>query len=172
MATHSSILAWRIPWTEEPDGLLSKGSQRIRCNWAYIQLLHVLGNQNLCVGHFLAIFALFQGSGSRLAVSLRHACIKPLVFLECHFSTPSVSLLLFPPWALFPRLGAIKHNSTFDHLQDLSSLTRDQTWILAIKAVSPNSPLDRQGTPKNSLKEEKRLVGGRYDLVPRRVFSC
>ena len=29
MATHSSILAWRIPWTEEPDGLQSTGSQRI-----------------------------------------------------------------------------------------------------------------------------------------------
>ena len=27
MATHFSILAWRIPWTEEPDGLQSMGSQ-------------------------------------------------------------------------------------------------------------------------------------------------
>ena len=30
MATHSSILAWRIPWTEEPGGLQSKGLQRVR----------------------------------------------------------------------------------------------------------------------------------------------
>ena len=29
MATHSSILAWRIPWTEEPGGLQSTGSQSI-----------------------------------------------------------------------------------------------------------------------------------------------
>ena len=28
MATHSSILAWEIPWTEEPGGLQSMGSQR------------------------------------------------------------------------------------------------------------------------------------------------
>ena len=28
MATHSSLLAWRIPWTEEPGGLQSMGSQR------------------------------------------------------------------------------------------------------------------------------------------------
>ena len=28
-ATHSSILVWRIPWTEEPDGLQSIGSQRV-----------------------------------------------------------------------------------------------------------------------------------------------
>ena len=29
IATHSSILAWRIPWTEEPGGLQSIGSQRV-----------------------------------------------------------------------------------------------------------------------------------------------
>ena len=29
MATHSSILAWRVPWTEKPGGLQSMGSQRV-----------------------------------------------------------------------------------------------------------------------------------------------
>ena len=29
MATYSGILAWRIPWTEKPDGLRSMGSQRV-----------------------------------------------------------------------------------------------------------------------------------------------
>ena len=29
MATHSSVLAWRIPWTEEPGGLQFTGSQRV-----------------------------------------------------------------------------------------------------------------------------------------------
>ena len=29
MSTHSSILAWKIPWTEEPGGLQSMGSQRV-----------------------------------------------------------------------------------------------------------------------------------------------
>ena len=29
MTTHSSILAWKIPWTEEPGGLQSTGSQRV-----------------------------------------------------------------------------------------------------------------------------------------------
>ena len=33
MATHSSILAWRIPWTKEPGGLQSTGLQRVRVNW-------------------------------------------------------------------------------------------------------------------------------------------
>ena len=34
MATHSSLLAWKIPWTEEPGGLQSLGSQRVGHNWA------------------------------------------------------------------------------------------------------------------------------------------
>ena len=34
MAAHSSILAWRIPWTEEPGGLQSMGLQRVGHNWS------------------------------------------------------------------------------------------------------------------------------------------
>ena len=34
MATHSSILAWTIPWMEEPDGIQSTGSQKVRHDWA------------------------------------------------------------------------------------------------------------------------------------------
>ena len=33
MAIHSSILFWRIPWTEEPGGLQSTGLQRVRHDW-------------------------------------------------------------------------------------------------------------------------------------------
>ena len=41
MATHSSILAWRIPWTGEPGGLQSMGSQRVKHNWATNTETHV-----------------------------------------------------------------------------------------------------------------------------------
>ena len=34
MATHSSVLAWRIPGTEEPGGLLSMGSHRVGHDWS------------------------------------------------------------------------------------------------------------------------------------------
>ena len=36
IATHSSTLAWEIPWTEKPGRLQSMGLQRVRCNWANI----------------------------------------------------------------------------------------------------------------------------------------
>ena len=38
MAIHSSILAWRIPWTEEPGGLQSTGLQRVGHDWASFTL--------------------------------------------------------------------------------------------------------------------------------------
>ena len=44
MATHSSILAWRIPWTEEPGRLRSIGSQRVGHDWSDLTLQHELGH--------------------------------------------------------------------------------------------------------------------------------
>ena len=41
MATHSSIFAWRIPWTEETGGLQSIGLRRVRHNWGYLARMRV-----------------------------------------------------------------------------------------------------------------------------------
>ena len=46
MATHSSVLAWKIPWTEEPGGLQSMGSQR--------------AGQDLATEHTVKIFVIFK----------------------------------------------------------------------------------------------------------------
>ena len=51
MATHSSILAWRIPWTEESGGLQSIGSQRVgheRSNWTCIHTYQCLYKWSCC----------------------------------------------------------------------------------------------------------------------------
>ena len=52
MATHSSILAWRIPWTEEPGGLQSMGFQRVGHDSAtntftFILIVHQQGNSKI-----------------------------------------------------------------------------------------------------------------------------
>ena len=52
MATHSSILAWRIPWTEEPGGLQSMGSQSET-------LLKRLSTHTGSIGHALFFKALY-----------------------------------------------------------------------------------------------------------------
>ena len=41
MATHSSTLAWRIPWTEEPGGLQSIRSQAVRYDWVTEHTQHI-----------------------------------------------------------------------------------------------------------------------------------
>ena len=51
MATHSSILAWRISWTEEPGGLQSIGLQRIRYYWSDLACTHAnTGDESLSPG--------------------------------------------------------------------------------------------------------------------------
>ena len=42
MATHSSTLAWKIPWTEEPGGLQSMGSLRVRHDFTFTFHFHAL----------------------------------------------------------------------------------------------------------------------------------
>ena len=55
MATHFSILAWIIPWTEEPRGLQSNGSQRVRHNWAA-----VIFTFTICMKNNVGIFLVFM----------------------------------------------------------------------------------------------------------------
>ena len=66
MATHSSILAWRIQWTEEPGRLQSMGSQRVGHDWAantftlselgsfsiFLSFHLTLGETSCCLGHY------------------------------------------------------------------------------------------------------------------------
>ena len=48
MATHSRILAWSVPWTEEPDRLPSMGSKRVRHNWATFTSIHMCSRALSC----------------------------------------------------------------------------------------------------------------------------
>ena len=70
MATHSSILAWKISWTEEPGGLLSMGLQRVRHHWATstytFNILNLLKNNCYL---FFAMLSLRCCLGSLVVVS-------------------------------------------------------------------------------------------------------
>ena len=56
VATHSSIPAWRIPWTEEPGGLQSMRAQRVRHDWSELARTHakvrLSYSLDCCYGHF------------------------------------------------------------------------------------------------------------------------
>ena len=54
MATHSSILVWRIPWIEEPGGLLSMGSHTVRHDWSDLACMHALEKEMATHSNILA----------------------------------------------------------------------------------------------------------------------
>ena len=69
MTPHSSTLAWRIPWMEEPGGLKSMGSQRVGHDWATFLLLLLAVYLKFCfmpdlviVGSPTVLSLLYQGS--------------------------------------------------------------------------------------------------------------
>ena len=79
MATHSSVLAWRIPGTGEPGGLPSMGSHRVRDDWSDLAAAAAAGQ----LGNQINIRIILEESSLRIGVSERHVhyvwkrCIYP-----------------------------------------------------------------------------------------------
>jgi len=86
MATHSSILAWRIPWTEESGGLQSTGAQRVGHDWVPNIHTHTHTHVNYTSIKMekiqLSSVQLFSWSDSLRPHGLQHAR------LPCQSSTP------------------------------------------------------------------------------------
>ena len=95
MATHSSIFAWRIPWTEKPRGLQSMGSQRVRHDWAteQQQSSYLYG-----VCHYLPWH-----------ISLCTYCLLPLSKYKCLMDSKLASLTAVSP-AARANLALIRHS--------------------------------------------------------------
>ena len=70
-ATHSSILAWRIPWSEKPGGLQSMGSQRIGNNW--VNFTFPLGLTDLIFLQSKGFSSLLQNHSSKASIFWRSA---------------------------------------------------------------------------------------------------
>ena len=79
MATHSSILAWKIPWTEESGGLQSTGSKRVGQDLRDLERMHILQyrkvivmlSQGFCKSVLLT-FGAREGSGT----PLQYSCLE------------------------------------------------------------------------------------------------
>ena len=77
MAPHLSILAWRIPFTEEPGGLQSMGSQRVRHNWATFTDHYKVVNQSWCLFFFwiwwmIFVFKIEHAHTHPVGIGVRH----------------------------------------------------------------------------------------------------
>ena len=86
MATHSSILAWKIPWTEEPGRLKSMGSKRVRHDWATsLSLLPTWGVHH-SVYYFFAFSYCSWGSQGKNTEMVCHSLFQWTTF--CQNSSP------------------------------------------------------------------------------------
>ena len=90
MATYSSILAWRIPWTEEPGRPQSMGSQRVRHNWA-TKHIHTKSNKwNQNVINFLV--------KQKFISFLKYICHICYLYVCCCCSVAQSCPTLCNPW--------------------------------------------------------------------------
>ena len=106
MATHSSILAWRIPWTEEPDGLQSMGLQRVKYNWATSFHFHL--NKSWTYANFTFIWVMILAFKNYLlifwcflAIFLRRNSTKSAIGIKVGLSQSCpLSPIWLPEWDL------------------------------------------------------------------------
>ena len=83
MATHSSILAWRIPWIEKPGGLQSLGSQRVR---------HDLGHTNKAIMNILVHVSMLMFLKNNFLI----LCSSKLFFSPRRTNKKDTNKLSFP----------------------------------------------------------------------------
>ena len=90
MATHSSILAWSIPWTEEPVGLQSMELQRIRHDWNDVAWMYCLF---LCV---------WLSSLSTKSLGFIHVveCVRISFLFKTEYSVVWTDHVLFSNWSV------------------------------------------------------------------------
>ena len=147
MATHSSILAWRIPWTEEPGGLQSMGLQRVGHNWATNTT--ALVPLRCCV-----VFAVQQSE------SATHIHIFPPSWFPSHLGH-NFSFLCTFYW-----LNFLKHGSTLKTTATQKNVSKGITWIgfLIILTENVSWELRLFKNPHNTL--HKPLAATYTDILP------
>ena len=109
MATHSSILVWRIPWSEEPGGLQSIGSQRVRHDWSnlaqnstYIYPLPLESLSYSCPYHHPSRSSQSTQLNSCVIQQLPLAVYLNMIVYVCQHHSLKLSLPLLPhPQGLF-----------------------------------------------------------------------
>ena len=103
MASHSSILAWKIPWTEEPSGLQSMGLQRVGHNWTRTHSPLTQGKKrwsNQYSGHLIYIFPPL-GSLRSPTAGLEKTRTQEVIWRHRPLHSSSVQSFLCPQGGLY-----------------------------------------------------------------------
>ena len=187
MATHSSVLAWRIPGTREPGGLPSMRSHRVGHDWSDVAAAVAVGRRLCTLSVFwtrlLWVWVILPGpcllllcyislhwlsSAGSLPLTVKCAVYFCRLFTQTSASV-SLSSLLFKSaklpervWTLFTILSwlLLKRDSTcFVHLLILIFLTSQQTCSLWSFPLEILSPLVSQNSPASPSLSRSSSLG-------------
>ena len=163
MATHSSILAWESPWTEEPGGLQSMGSQRVRHAWAtniHTDKLEEVGISSVQSLSGVQLFVTPWTAAHQASLSITNSW-SLLKFMSIESVMPSSYLTLFHPLLLPP--------SIFPSIRVFSSES-----VLCIRWPKYGASASASGLPMNIQDWFPLRLTGLISLQSRglsRVFS-
>ena len=111
MVTHSSILAWRIPWTENPGGLQSMGSQRVGHSWATSPrgfLVGTMGKESACnSGHRQMQVWSLGSPGKWHENSFQYSCLENPMDIGSWWATVH---RVTKGWGWLKRLNTVTHD--------------------------------------------------------------
>ena len=130
MATHSSVLAWRIPGTGEPGGLPSMGLHRVRHNWSDLAVAAAYSDiLNRAKIKWLSLSFFFGGGG--IKISIIHQLENYLINISSHLLAQERSHIVFSFFLYFSRENLSISCWLLDWLQ------RDSLKILKKKIRNP-----------------------------------
>ena len=132
MATHSNILAWEIPWTEEPVGLQSMGLQRIRHDRA----------TNTCT--FSPILSLTKERRALLKVNLQkpfESSVTIILYPILGKIVKSYNLTVTLEWRSFDSIFIIPATESYDAINTGAKISQPFNYLIKQNALS--DPRDR-----------------------------
>ena len=153
MAAHSSVLAWRIPWAEEPGGLQSIRSQRVEHDWSTLAcMLYSLQAYSMVIKYFYTLWNDHHNESScrsfySISDHIPYAWFLSLWFQSVQFSQSVVSESLWP------------HGLQYTRLPCPSSTPRDaQTQVHWVSdAIQPSHLLSFPSPPAFNLSQHPGL---------------
>ena len=118
--SHSRILTWQIPWTEEPGGLQSLGSQRVRHDWSDLAGTHTVRSDALCDRRPVTPLCASVFSPMKVKVFVAQWCLTFCEPMDCSLPGSSVHGIL---------QARSLQQAAMPSLLQVSSQPRDWTWV-------------------------------------------
>ena len=145
MATHSTIFIWKIPWTEEPCRLQSKGSQRVRHDWATNTHVGASSQSSHWAGHHqLSYCHILVKNWLAVVYSRRRQHFKIMIFFW-FFGLLMKLIKLFHPFSFFNMLSTIEW-STLNSLATSHVVVRGSA-LMILSTGCCQLPMARRCTP-------------------------